>query len=259
MNAQGLREPNKLKRDLAAGKVCLGATITMNSPVIAELLSRVGFDWLWLEAEHTTLTDEAVNTMLAATNGAAVSTVVRVPWNDKTLIKRAVDAGPDGILIPQINTRAEAEYAVRAMKYPPLGERGAGLARAQAYGLGMGEYYQSANAEVMTLLMIEHIDGVENIDEILKVPGVDSIMIGALDLSGSMNLLGQTGHPAVEAAIQKVLAACKRANVSCGIMALDLDQANRRIQEGFTNIIVAIDVLMLIGAAKGVLGKVTRS
>ena len=121
MNAIGQREPNKLKRNLAAGKVCLGATITMNSPVVAELLSRVGFDWLWFEMEHTSLTEEAVNTMLAATNGADISTVVRVPWNDKTTIKRMVDAGPDGILIPQVNSREEAEYAVRAMKYPPLG------------------------------------------------------------------------------------------------------------------------------------------
>jgi len=258
MNAKGQREPNRLKRDLAAGKICIGATITMNSPVVAELLSRVGFDWLWFEAEHTTLTEEAVNTMLQATNGADVSTVVRVPWNDKTIIKRMVDAGPDGILIPEINSREEAEYAVAAMKYPPLGERGAGLARAQGYGLAMSEYYQSANADVMTLLMIEHIEGVENIDAILKVPGVDSIMIGVLDLSGSMNLLGQTDHPAVEGAVQKVLAACQRANVSCGIIALDPDQANRRIQQGFTNIILAIDVLVLIAGTKAALGKVMR-
>ena len=258
MNAKGQREPNRLKRDLAAGKVCLGATIMMNSPVVAELWARVGFDWLWFEMEHTALTEEAVNTMLQAANGAEVSTVVRVPWNDKTLIKRVVDTGPDGILVPQINNREEAEYAVRAMKYPPLGERGAGLARAQAYGLAMSEYYQSANAEVMTLLMIEHIQGVENIEAILKVPGVDAIMIGALDLSGSMGLLGQTDHPAVESAIQKVLAACQRAKVSCGIIALDPDQANRRIQQGFTSLVVAIDVLTLIGGAKTVLGKVAR-
>src|SRR4029079_17679726 len=108
------------------------------------------------------------------------------------------------------------------------------------------EYYRTANAEIMTLLMIEHIQGVQNIDDILAVPGVDSIMIGALDLSGSMGLLGQTDHPDVEASIQKVLAATKKANVSCGIVALDPDRANVRIQQGFTTIILAIDVLMLI-------------
>jgi 2-keto-3-deoxy-L-rhamnonate aldolase RhmA len=258
MNAQGQREPNRLKQKLTNGTVCLGATITMNSPVVAEVWARVGFDWLWFEMEHTALTEDAVNTMLMAANGAEVSTIVRVPWNDKTLIKRMADAGPDGILVPQVNNREEAEYAVRAMKYPPLGERGAGLARAQAYGLAMGEYYQSANAEVMTLLMIEHVQGAENIESILSVPGVDSIMIGALDLSGSMGLLGQTAHPMVEAAIQKILAACKQAGVSCGIIALDPDQANLRIQQGFTNLIVAIDVLALIGSAKTALGKVAR-
>lgn len=258
MDANGHRPPNRMKRALAAGKVTLGATITTGSPILAELLSRVGFDWLWLETEHTTTSEQAVLAMLQATNGADVSTIVRVPWNDATLIKRAVDAGPDGILVPQVNTAVEATAAVRAMKYPPLGERGAGLARAQAWGLAMGEYYGSANDEVVTLLMIEHILGVENIDEILAVPGVDGVMIGSLDLSGSMNLLGQTDHPDVEAATQRVLAACRRAGISCGIVALDPDQANRRIGQGFTNVIVAIDVLMLIGTAKSVLGKVAR-
>jgi 2-keto-3-deoxy-L-rhamnonate aldolase RhmA len=258
MDANGQPTQNRLKRDLAAGRPCIGATLTFGSPVTAELLARVGFDWLWLEMEHTALTEADVLAMLQATNGSAVSTVVRVPWNDKTLIKRAVDAGPDGILIPQINTREEAESAVRAMKYPPSGERGAGLARAQGWGLGVSEYYATANTEIMTMLMIEHIEGVENINEIVAVPGVDGIMIGALDLSGSMGLLGQTDHPDVEAAIQKVLAACKSARLSCGIVALDPDRANARIEQGFTTIILAIDVLMLIGSAKAALGRITR-
>ncbi len=212
MNASGLKEPNKLKKDLANGKFRIGATITMNSPVVAELLSRVGFDWLWFEMEHTTLSVEAVQAMLQATNGADVTTIVRVPWNDKTLIKRVLDTGPDGLIIPLVNTREEAEYAVRAIKYPPLGERGAGLARAQAYGLTSGEYMATANDEVMTILMIEHIQAVENIEEILHVKEVDSIIVGALDLSGSMGMLGQTGHPDVEAAIQKVLPRLKGQN-----------------------------------------------
>ena len=258
-DAKGQRpQPVRLKLELARRTASLGATIISGSPVAAELLARVGFDWLWLEMEHTTVSEDGVLAMLQATNGADSSTVVRVPWNDKTMIKRAVDAGPDGILVPQINTREEAEAAVLAMKYPPVGERGAGLARAQAYGLAMGEYYKNANSDVLTLLMIEHIDGVRNIAEILAVPGVNSVMIGALDLSGSMGLLGQTDHPSVEEAIQQVLAACKSAGKPCGIVALDPDQANRRIEQGFTNIIVAIDVLMLIGASTATLGKIVR-
>lgn len=259
MDAKGQRPPNRLKRDLAAGKVCIGATITLNSPVIAELYSHIGFDWLWFETEHTTMGLESVLTMLQTTNGADVSTVVRVPWNDKTMIKRVLDTGPDGILIPLVNTREEAEYAVRAMKYPPAGERGAGLSRAQCYGLHMEEYLKTANDEVMTILMIEHLQAVENIDEILKVQGLDSIMVGALDLSGSMGLLGQTGHADVEGAIQKVLAASKRAHMPCGIITVSPEQANQRIQQGFTNIILGIDVLYLLGGAKAALSQVQRA
>ncbi|MBF0136973.1 MAG: aldolase/citrate lyase family protein [Magnetococcus sp. DMHC-1] len=259
MNATGGRNPNRLKRDLAAGKVCIGATITMSSPVVAELMSRLGFDWLWFETEHTTVTFESVLAMLQATNGSDISTVVRVPWNDKTMIKRILDAGPDGVIIPLVNSREEAEAAVRAMKYPPWGERGAGLSRAQGYGLTMGEYLKTADQEVTTILMIEHIKAVENIDAILSVKGVDSIMIGALDLSGSMGILGQTTDPRVEQAIQTVLAASKRAKIPCGIISGGPDNANDRIKQGFTNIILGLDVLFLQSAAKGALDKVVRN
>jgi 2-keto-3-deoxy-L-rhamnonate aldolase RhmA len=258
MNANGQRNPNKLKRALAAGKVCVGATITINSPTVAEIMSHIGLDWLWFETEHSALNLDNVLTMLQATNGSDVSTVIRVPWNDKTMIKRALDLGPDGIILPLVNSREEAEYAVQAMKYPPWGERGAGLARAQCYGLHMGEYLETANEEVMTIMMIEHIKAVENIDEILKVKGVDSVMVGALDLSGSMGILGQTADQKVEDAIQKVLAACKKNAIPCGIITVAPEQANQRIEQGFTNIILGIDVLYLHGAAQGALGQIKR-
>lgn len=258
MNAGGVRAPNKLKRDLAAGKVCIGATITMQNTVVAELFSHVGLDWIWFEMEHSATSDGGALAMLQATNGADVCTVVRVPWNDKTMIKRALDNGPDGIIIPLVNTAEEAEAAVRAMKYPPAGERGAGLSRAQCYGIHMAEYMQTANDEVMTTLMIEHVIAVKNIDQILAVKGVDSVMVGALDLSGSMGLLGNTSHPEVEAAIQKVLAATKKAKVPCGIITTSPEAANERIKQGFTQIIIGIDVLYLLGGISGAIKQIVR-
>ena len=258
MNANGQPAPNRLKRDLAAGKVCLGATITINSPAVAEIMSHIGLDWIWFETEHSSLTLDNVLTMLQATNGADVSTVIRVPWNDKTMIKRALDLGPDGIIVPLVKTREEAEAAVRAMKYPPLGERGGGLGRAQCYGLHMGEYMETANNEVMMIPMIEHIQAVENIDEILKVKGVDSVMVGTLDLSGSMGVLGQTGDHKVEGAVQKVLASCKKVKVPCGIITVAPEQANERIKQGFTNIIMVIDVLFLHSAARGAMAQIVK-
>ncbi|HCJ67171.1 MAG TPA: 2-dehydro-3-deoxyglucarate aldolase [Elusimicrobia bacterium] len=259
MDAQGKRNPNRLKRDLAAGKVCLGATITIHSPVVAEIMSHIGFDWLWFETEHSTLNLDNVLGMLQTTNGTDISTAIRVPWNDKTMIKQALDTGTDVLIIPLVNTAEEAEYAVKAIKYPPWGERGAGLARAQCYGLHMGEYMQTANEEVMTIIMIEHIKAVENIEKILKVKGIDSVMIGALDLSGSMGILGQTDNPKVEDAIQKVLKASKQANVPCGIITVAPEQTNERIKQGFTNLIVGIDVLFLNGGIMSSLNKIKRS
>ena len=234
MNAKGLREPNKLKRDLNAGKVCYGATITMSNPVVAEIMSHLEYDWLWFETEHTAMSYESLLAMLQTTNGSDVTTIVRVPWNDKTMIKRVLDTGADGIIVPLVRTKQDAEDAVKAMKYPPVGERGAGLGRAQCYGLHSGEYMATANDEIMTILMIEHIDAVNNIEEILSVPGVDSVMIGALDLSGSMGILGQMNEPKLEEAIQKVLKACKAVGTSCGIMAFDPTQAKERAAQGFT-------------------------
>jgi 2-keto-3-deoxy-L-rhamnonate aldolase RhmA len=258
MDAAGKRAPNKLKRDLVAGKVCIGATVTLNSPVVAELMAHIGLDWLWFETEHTSMSVDSVLTMLQATNGSDITTVVRVPWNDKTMIKRILDTGPDGIIIPLINSREEAEAAVRAMKYPPRGERGAGLSRAQTYGLNMGDYLATADEEVTTIAMIEHIRAVENINEIIAVDGIDSVMIGALDLSGSMGLLGETSHPKVEEAVQTVLAACKAGGMPCGIIAGLADVANERIAQGFTNIILGIDVLFLSSAIQSQLSQVRR-
>ncbi len=258
MNAKGERQPNRLKQRLNDGKVCIGVTLTLNNPQIAELYSHLGFDWLWIETEHTSTSLNDVLHMLQTTNGSECSTIVRVPWNDKNMIKRALDTGPDGIIIPLITTKEEAEAAVKAMKYPPWGERGAGLSRAQAYGMKAAEYMSSANDEVMTILMIEHIEAVINIDSILSVQGVDSVMIGALDLSGTMGMLGQTDHPDVEEAIQTVLAASKKADIPCGIITITADQANKRIEEGFLNIILGLDVIYLLGGASDALSKVNR-
>lgn len=253
MNAKGLRDPNKLMNKLKEGKVCFGATITMSNPVVSEIMSHIDYDWLWFETEHTVINEESVLAMLQATNGADISTVVRVPWNDKTMIKRILDTGVDGVIIPLVRSKADAEAAVRAMKYPPLGERGGGLARAQCYGLHMGEYMMEANDTVMTILMIEHIDAVNNIEEIISVPGVDTVMIGALDLSGSMGILGQMDDPRIEEAIQKVLKACLDAGVPCGTVAFDPNQAKERIAQGFTNIAIGMDVLFLSSAAQNTL------
>jgi 2-keto-3-deoxy-L-rhamnonate aldolase RhmA len=247
------------KQKLYSGETLYGLTLTVGNPLIAELVGHLGFDWVWIETEHTTMSLDTVLAQLQAVSGTGTSAIVRVDCNDQTTIKRILDTGPDGILIPSVNSREEAEKAIRFTKYPPLGERGIGLARAQGYGLNLGGYVKTANDEVATIFMIEHIDAVRQIDEILQVEGLDGIMIGALDLAGSMNLQNDMANPLIEAEIQKVLQACQKAGVICGAFVGDPTQAKARIQEGFKLLILGADVLMLAASAKNVLEQVKES
>lgn len=247
------------KQKLHSGEVAYGLTLTIGNPQIAELVSNLGFDWVWIETEHTTMGLETVLAQLQAISGTGTQAVVRVDCNDQTTIKRILDIGPDGILIPSVNSREDAEKAIKFIKYPPLGERGIGLARAQGYGLKLGSYIKSANDEVATIFMIEHILAVQNIEEILQVEGVDGIIIGALDLAGSMNLQNDLSNPLIEVEVQKVLLACKKAGIACGAFVGDPNQAKARIQEGFRLLTLGADVLLLASSAKNVLDSVKKT
>ena len=236
---------NLLKRKLKAGEVCIGTVVTMNDPVAAELLSDIGFDWLWFDLEHTSMSLETLQTMLQATNGSGVTTLVRVPGFDELIVKRVLDLGPDGIIFPLVSTKEEAETAVKFCKYPPRGIRGAGFARAQQYGKNLLESIRTGDERTAVILFVESIEGVNNIHEIARVKDVDAILTGALDMSGSMDIGWNTFHPDVEAAMQAVAAGCKKANVPSGIMCMAPQGkmgARQRIEEGFQMIVMGIDL-----------------
>lgn len=245
-----------LKQRLNSGDLLLGITATVGSPQIAELLANIGFDWIWIETEHSTMSPESVLHQLQAISGTTAQALVRVPCNDATLIKRIIDTGPHGIIVPEINNRTDAENAIRYIKYPPQGERGIGLSRAQGFGLKLGEYVKNANDEVAAVLMIEHIEAVNNIIDILSVKGVDAVIVGSLDLAGSMNLQNDLSNPAIEKEIQKVVDACKKTNIPCGIFAGTADVAKTRIKQGFRLITLGADVLLILNSAKNILDTV---
>lgn len=253
---------NLLKKKLKAGKVSIGTVITMNDPVVAELLSNVGFDWLWFDLEHTSMSLETLQTMLQATNGSGVTTLVRVPGLDELMVKRVLDLGPDGIIFPLISTKEEAETAVKFCKYPPRGVRGAGFARAQQYGKNLLESIRTGDERTAVILFIESIEGVSNINEISKTKGVDAILTGALDLAGSMNIDWNVFHPDVEAAMQTVATGCKKANVPSGIMCMAPHGemgATQRIEEGFQMIVMGIDLDFLRRKAEESLTAINNS
>ena len=227
----------------------VGTTITLPVPELVEIAVGSGFDWLWLDMEHGLLDVADVQRAAMAAHGTPC--LARVPVNNESWIKRALDTGVDGLIIPQVNTPELAERAARFTRYPPLGVRSVGAGRAHGYGKDFDSYNARANNDLALIVQIEHVQAVENLDAILHVTGIDAIIVGPYDLSTSMGKPGQLDDPTIRATIAYILAACKRRLLPAGIYCPDQAAALRAIQEGFTLITAATDVSVLRGAWNG--------
>lgn len=234
---------------LRAGETLLGAIIALPCAEVAELFSRAGFDWLFIDTEHAPLDVLAAQGLLQA---ARCPCLVRVPVGEEAVIKKALDIGAAGVVVPQVNTAQDAERIVRYCKYPPRGSRGVGIVRAQGYGLDFQDYVAGANDHVLVMLQIEHIDAVRNIESIVRVPGVDALMIGPYDLSGSMGKLGQVNDPEVEQAIETVRRACAAAGMKLAIFTATAEGMKPYLAKGYTLPIAGMDLMLLSAAARGV-------
>jgi len=195
---------NRVKRMLKEGKKTSGAWLQIASPFTAEIMSRAGFDWLIIDMEHGPGDILSLVSQLQAMNGTDTCALVRTPWNDFVAIKRILDTGVHGLLIPYVNTKEEAEAAVRACRYPPEGIRGvAGSPRAQGYGQNVQEYLKCAGDEIL-LIAVETPEAVANLDDILSVDGVDGIFIGPMDLASSMGYFCNPAQPQVQEVIRTI-------------------------------------------------------
>ncbi|HEX9114470.1 MAG TPA: aldolase/citrate lyase family protein [Anaerolineae bacterium] len=212
-----MHEGKSLRNKLHSGAVCLGTWVNFTDPTLAELLCSSGYDFLMIDSEHSAMDIESVQRNVMATKGTDVAPMVRVPWNDQVLIKRVLDVGAAGILAPMVRTPEDVERAVAACLYPPAGIRGFGPRRPAEYERHFTDYIASANDSLVIWVQIEHIDAVNCIEEIVRVPRLDGVFVGSNDLSGSMGLLGQPRHPRVLEAIGKVIAAARGAGVAMGI------------------------------------------
>jgi 2-keto-3-deoxy-L-rhamnonate aldolase RhmA len=240
------------REKLKAGDLLVGTLVTLAAPEAAEIFSRAGFDWLFIDMEHSPLNPrEAVHLIQAA--GERAACILRVPLNDEIWLKKALDTGCDGVLIPQVNSKADALRAVRFCKYPPQGTRSVGITRAQGYGADGGEYLRRANNEVAVIVQIEHKDAVAHLSEILEVEGIDAALIGPYDLSSSMGLVGQLDVPEVKAAIEHVRLTCKQAGMPLGIFSATTAGARRHLEEGYRLIAVSSDILMLVNSSREIL------
>jgi len=243
---------------MLTGKIAVGALVHIGHPEITEMLSHVGYDWLFIDGEHGPFGIETLQTMLQAMSGTKTVPVIRVPWHEAGLIKQALDIGAYGIVIPLVSTKQDAEDFVRAMKYPPAGIRGVMPRRASRYMLDAKEYFATADEELLTIVQIETKSGVENISEILSVDGIDAYCLGPTDLSASLGHIGEPNHPEVEEAIERIVAAGKEAHKIGGIYVPSVDITQKRIEQGFQPILQGSDWRFIMGAAQESLTKIRR-
>jgi 4-hydroxy-2-oxoheptanedioate aldolase len=190
--------PNALKQNLKAGHNVVGCWTMLGNPHVLEILALAGFDYLLIDLEHGVGDPSSLANMLHAMSASEATSVVRVPWNDHVYLKRVLDAGAEGVMIPSIETAEEARAAIAACRYPPLGRRGTAASSVRASGYGTSPDYVATAAEnLLIVLQIESAKGVQNIDEILKVEGIDVMFIGPYDLSATVGRMGDLKHPEV--------------------------------------------------------------
>jgi len=236
------------KQQLLDRERLVGTLLTLPAPELAEIAADAGFDWLFLDMEHGLLDSLAVQRIVQAV-GDRCPCVVRVPANDEVWIKKALDAGVAGLIFPHLNTKAEAERVVRLGLFPPEGERSISIARASRFGMKIEEYLVEANRNTSFIAQIEHIEAVRNIEEIIAVPGIDAVLVGPYDLSGSLKKPGWVADADVQEAIAKVRKTCDERGVPAGIFAGDTAAAESALRAGFSFVCVATDITIFSRAA----------
>jgi 2-keto-3-deoxy-L-rhamnonate aldolase RhmA len=237
---------------LKRGDKLLGTMVTLASAASAEVLAAAGFDWLFIDAEHGPLETRELTEIFQAV-GHKTACVVRVPEAAELPIKKALDLGADGIIVPQVNTAEQAANVVRFARYAPEGARGVGLARAHGYGTRFREYLRSANDEIAVIVQAEHATAVANIDAIVRVPGIDAVLLGPYDLSASLGKMGAVDDPVVVAAIARVTEACRAAGLPLGFFGVTASAVRPYLARGYTLIVAGVDTLYLATGAQALL------
>lgn len=242
---------NRVKEALRVGKPTVGSWIQTGNVVAAEILAAAGFDWIGIDCEHSSITADVMSDVMRSIGDRAVP-LVRVKTNAPLDIRRALDMGAGGVIVPMINSAEEAHAAVLAAKYPPEGVRGFGYCRANGWGEQFDEYAARANDEIVVIAMLETKAGVEHADEILRVDGIDGVFIGPYDLSGSLGVTGQTNHPLVQAACASVADSCRRSGKAAGQHIVRPTRAlvDKALAEGFTFIALGADIVYLADGAR---------
>jgi len=236
-----------IKSRIAERQLVIGSWITLAHPAIAEIMAKAGFDWLTVDLEHSVITIREAEELIRVIDLCGVVPFVRLSANDPVQIKRVMDAGAHGVIVPMVNTAEEAKKAIESVCYPPNGKRGVGLARAQGYGNSFENYKEWLNKESIVIVQVEHIKAVENLDAILSVDGIDGFIVGPYDLSGSLGIPGQFDNKLMIEAMNKINTYVRGSSKISGyhIVEPDVDQFQQRVLEGYRFLAYSVDFRML--------------
>jgi 2-keto-3-deoxy-L-rhamnonate aldolase RhmA len=241
---------NQLKEKLYAGETSLGTWITIGSPDVTDTLKQLDFDWFVFDTEHSYYSIETARNLMLSLTDSKVVPIVRVGESDQYLIKRALDIGSYGVLVPLVNTREEAERVVNFSKYPPQGTRGVGPVRAAAYGNNIREYVNTANEQILVCVQIETTTALSNAEAIAETKGVDLLFVGPSDLTISLGLGTERGHQKVADAMQSVVKICEKSGKIPGTLAATSEEAKKWQKLGFKFIALGSDSKYLYQGAK---------
>ena len=233
-------------------KVTVGTWITLAHPSIAEIMAASGFDWIAIDLEHSVITIREAEELIRVINLSGVTSLVRLTSNDPNQIKRIMDAGSCGIIVPMVKSVDDVKQAVAAVKYPPYGNRSVGLARAQDYGRTFIDYLEWQKSQSIVIIQIEHIEAVNNLESIFNIDGVDGYIIGPYDLSASLGIPGEFDNPLFLDAMSRVKKVASDMKIMGGIHIIepDPDQLQMRINEGYQFIAYSLDIRMIDSVCK---------
>ncbi len=248
---------NNFRKRLLENQTLVGTLVSVPSTEIVELLSLVGFDWLFIDAEHGAFGPNEIISLLQAAKETPC--LVRIPGPDEAWIKKVLDAGASGIIVPKIDTKEQALQVITAAKYPPQGSRGVGVGRAHQYGREFSEYLTQANDHTVIVLQAESRTAVDNIEQIAQLEGLDAVLIGPYDLSASLGYTGDVQHPEVQHAIKTISTTCQTAGTRLGIFGISAEHVLPYKAMGFNLLTVGVDTLFLEQAASSTLHAMLNS
>ncbi len=251
------QKKNDLKYKLRNGKITFGSWITIGHPIVAEIMANSGFEWLTVDMEHSAITLDVAQNLIRTIELSGCVPLVRVGENNPFIIKQVMDAGAYGVIVPMVNSKEEAEKAVKSVKYPPKGFRGVGLARAQKYGFDFEGYKNWLEKESIVIVQIEHLSGVKNLSDILSVDGVDGFIVGPYDISGSLGVPGNFEHPEFKNCIKEIMDVSKNLKKPAGFHVIppDKKEVQKIIDLGYKFIAISLDTLFLGKLCKNVLNE----